>query len=105
MGRKEKFVASKSFTLGLTELQWLSEFCNKNDMKASEKVNQILREAMLKDKAEGSLWRESTGASCDKCDAWTQHTKDFLCLECKEINTKLKEQWWKAIQIPNNQQP
>ena len=101
MGRKNEFKATKSFTITMSELSWLAEYSDRTNQKASAVVNRLIREAMLKDKTDPN--RDTTPASCDTCDAWTPHNKHFVCLECKEVNTKLKELWWQAIQIPESQ--
>ena len=39
MGRKKELVASKSFTLGLSELKYMEKKCNQQGIKASKFLN------------------------------------------------------------------
>ena len=89
MRRKNEFKATKSFTITMSELSWLAEYSERTNQKASVVVNKLIREAMLADKTDPN--RQTSGASCDNCDAWTPHTVDMICTECNELNKKLKQ--------------
>jgi uncharacterized paraquat-inducible protein A len=89
MGRRNEFKVAKSFTICMAEIAWLAEYCERTKQKASVVVNKLLREAMVKDKTDPN--RQTSGASCDKCDAWTPHTVDMICTKCNKLNEKLKE--------------
>jgi len=90
MGRKAEFKAAKSFTLGLSELAWLSEYSLTNNMKASEVVNRLLREAMLNDKSEKIKEAKTHEAYCSNCNDWTPNNLDMICTKCNKLNEQLK---------------
>ena len=47
MGRKKEHVASKSFTIGLKELAFLSEEADRLDIKQSKLLTKYIRTIML----------------------------------------------------------
>ena len=90
MGRKAEFKAAKSFTLGLSELAWLAEYSVTHKKKASEVVNRLLREAMLKDKSEKVKEAKTHEAYCSNCNDWTPNNLDMICTGCDQLNEQLK---------------
>ena len=90
MGRKAEFKAAKSFTLGLSELAWLAEYSVTHKKKASEVVNRLLREAMLKDKSEKVKESKTHEAYCKTCNDWLGHNLDMICTGCDQLNEQFK---------------
>jgi len=90
MGRHPEFKAAKSFTLGLSELMWLSKHCKRKKIKASVFINNLLRIAMVEDKEEQI---KETGPSvyCTNCNDWPIHTLDMICTGCNKLNLQLKQ--------------
>lgn len=92
MGRKYEHKASKSFTICLAELAWLAEYADRVNKKQSVVVNNLIREAMTKDKNEEA---EVKGAEayCPTCVGWTLHdVKTLICNKCNKFNEHKAEQ-------------
>jgi len=66
MGRKNEFKVSKAFTLGIEEVAYLKMESERKDMNASQFINRLLREAMLKARGEEQRERKPAG-QCHKC--------------------------------------
>jgi len=90
MGRHPEFKAAKSFTLGLSELMWLSKHCKEKKIKASVFVNNLLREAMAADK-EDQILQTGPTVYCKICNDWPIHTLDMICTGCNKLNVDLKK--------------
>ena len=91
MGRKNEFKASKSFTIGISELAWLSEYTETNKIKASEYINTLIRTAMVDDKKDKVMESNTHPAYCKTCNDWTPHTIDIICTNCNQLNEALKD--------------
>jgi len=90
MGRKKEFVASKSFTLGLSELKYMEKKCNERGIKASKFLNRLLRKAMLADLEKENLRRKPVGR-CHKCEDFRGYDlvdDEWLCEVCKLEKTE-----------------
>ena len=103
MGRKPEFKATKSFTLGLRELSWLNEYCQRNNIKASAHVSKLIRNAMLEDDHEEKE-RKLRGpiAYCTGCSKQREFesVKDkWLCFECGEDKTEVVEYYQKQARM------
>ena len=90
MSRHPEFKAAKSFTLGLSELMWLSKHCKQKKIKASVFVNNLLRKAMLEDK-EDEILQTGPTVYCKICNDWPIHTLDMICTGCNKLNVDLKK--------------
>ena len=89
MGRKYEHKAGKAFTICLAELSWLAEYSDRVNKKQSVVVNDLIREAMNKDRTEEA---EQKGATeyCPTCNAWPLHdVETLICKECHTFNEKL----------------
>ena len=66
MGRKKEHVASKSFTIGLKELAFLSEEADRLDVKQSKLLTKYIRLVML-DSIEKAKIEHGPITWCTKC--------------------------------------
>ena len=90
MGRKKEFVASKSFTLGLSELMYMEKKCNKQGIKASKFLNGLLRDAMRVDLEKENLTRKPIG-NCHNCQTYRGYdlvNDEWLCEVCQLEKTE-----------------
>jgi len=98
MGRKKEFVASKSFTLGLSELLYMEKKCNEQKIKASKFINRLLRRAMLADQKKEEQ-RHGPITYCTGCVEYKEFAKVFdsegldswVCKECGDDKTEVIE--------------
>ena len=91
MGRKKEFKAAKSFTIGISELAWLSEYCETRKIKASEFVNKLIRREMLDDKQE-KVKAHGPITFCTGCSNTTEFEfieNKWLCKECQCNKTEV----------------
>jgi len=89
MGRKKEHVASKSFTVGLKELAFLSEEADRLDIKQSKLLTKYIRLVML-DHIEKEKIEHGPITWCTKCGdhrefkkAYTDPTNTQLIWLCK----------------------
>jgi hypothetical protein len=73
MGRKKEHVASKSFTIGLKELAFLSEEADRLDVKQSKLLTKYIRTIML-----DSIEKEKL-----------EHGPRWICITCMDDKTEL----------------
>ena len=93
MGRKKEHVASKSFTIGLKELAFLSEEADRLNIKQSKLLTKYIRTIML-DHIEKEKIEHGPITWCTKCGnhrefEQVQHDKQvtWLCKTCGEDKT------------------
>ena len=72
--------APKTFTISLSNLVWLDEYCIKKGLKASPFVDNLINEKRQEEmgKAPAEHW-------CKSCIKFTGRTKKCECLECGEL--------------------
>ena len=91
MGRKKEWKASKSFTLGISEIAFMEEYCYNKNMKGSEYVNKLIRKEMLTSQDKE---RKEHGPInwCTKCgdnrEYRAKHGK-WLCDQCGDDKTEV----------------
>ena len=96
MGRKKEHVASKSFTIGLKELAFLSEEADRLDIKQSKLLTKYIRTIML-DSIEKEKVKHGPITWCTKCGehrefANTKHIASknrWVCKTCGDDKTAL----------------
>jgi len=96
MGRKKEHVASKSFTIGLKELAFLSEEADRLDVKQSKLLTKYIRLVML-DHIEKEKLEHGPITWCTKCGdhrefANTKHIDSknrWVCKTCGDDKTAL----------------
>ena len=95
MGRKKEHVASKSFTIGLKELAFLSEEADRLDVKQSKLLTKYIRLVML-DHIEKEKLEHGPITWCTKCgdhrefkQTDTNHGYLWLCKTCGDDKTAL----------------
>ena len=106
MGRKKEHVASKSFTIGLKELAFLSEEADRLDVKQSKLLTKYIRLVML-DHIEKEKISHGPITWCTKCGdhrefARVEATKDYprwLCKSCGDDKTELITEMFPTHQV------
>jgi len=99
MGRKKEHVASKSFTIGLKELAFLSEEADRLNVKQSKLLTKYIRTIML-DSIEKEKLEHGPITWCTKCGdhrEFAEYPNDtnekgpyrWLCKTCKDDKTEL----------------
>ena len=93
MGRKKEWKASKSFTLGISEIAFMEEYCYNKNMKGSEYVNKLIRKEMLKTQ---DLKRNEHGpinwcTSCGDNREYEAKKERWLCNQCGDDKTEVIE--------------
>jgi len=102
MGRKKEHVASKSFTIGLKELAFLSEEADRLDIKQSKLLTKYIRLVMLdhieKEKiSHGPItWCTKCG---DHCEFIRGPVKTWVCRECGEDKTAIIKEMFPTHQV------
>jgi hypothetical protein len=96
MGRKKEWKASKSFTLGISEIAFMEEHCYELNIKGSEYVNKLIRKEMLnsQDKERQQHGPINWCTSCGDNREYAQfHNKDgnvrWGCKECGDDKTEV----------------
>jgi len=90
MGRKNEFKVSKAFTLGIEEVAYLKMESERKDVNASQFINRLLREAMLKARGEEQRERKPAG-QCHKCGerrGYDLVNNEWLCEVCQTEKTE-----------------
>jgi len=105
MGRKKEHVASKSFTIGLKELAFLSEEADRLDVKQSKLLTKYIRTIML-DHVEKEKLEHGPITWCTKCgnhrEFKSPHNtapKDWLCVTCGDDKTSLIREMFPTHQL------
>ena len=91
MGRKKEHVASKSFTIGLKELAFLSEEADRLDVKQSKLLTKYIRLVML-DHIEKEKLEHGPITWCTKCGDHREFMKvgkSWRCNQCMDDKTEL----------------
>ena len=92
MGRKKEHVASKSFTVGLKELAFLSEEADRLDVKQSKLLTKYIRTIML-DSIEKEKLEHGPITWCTKCGDHREFSKTnvgrWICVMCMDDKTEL----------------
>ena len=95
MGRKKEHVASKSFTIGLKELAFLSEEADRLDVKQSKLLTKYIRTIML-DHVEKEKLEHGPITWCTKCGDHRQFKNPahrvgitWICKSCGDDKTAL----------------
>ena len=92
MGRKKEHVASKSFTVGLKELAFLSEEADRLDIKQSKLLTKYIRLVML-DSIEKAKIEHGPITWCTKCGDHREFSKTrigrWICVTCMDDKTEL----------------
>jgi hypothetical protein len=94
MGRKKEHVASKSFTIGLKELAFLSEEADRLDIKQSKLLTKYIRLVML-DSIEKAKIEHGPITWCTKCGDHREFTRKdgvgfknrWVCKACGDDKT------------------
>jgi hypothetical protein len=90
MGRNKEHVASKSFTIGLKELAFLSEESDRLEMKQSKLLTKYIRTIML-DHIEKEKLVHGPITWCTKCGDHREFVKappkNWLCTVCGDDKT------------------
>ena len=90
MGRKNEFKVSKAFTLGIEEVAYLKMESETKDINASQFINRLLREAMLKARGKEQRERKPAG-QCHKCGdrrGYDFVNTDWICEMCGTEKTE-----------------
>ena len=88
MGRQKEFKVSKAFTIGIKEIAWAQESAERQGLKLSTFIHDLIKKAMLNDLdvvKKPATW-------CNKCSCYRgfDEIKDkWLCEECKEDQTEV----------------
>jgi len=80
VGRKKEHVASKSFTIGLKELAFLSEEADRLDVKQSKLLTKYIRTIML-DSIEKEKLEHGPITWCTKCGDHREFKQPRDCIE------------------------
>jgi len=95
VGRKKEHVASKSFTIGLKELAFLSEEADRLDVKQSKLLTKYIRTIML-DSIEKEKLEHGPITWCTKCGDHREFIQPknsgevlWLCKICGDNKTEL----------------
>jgi len=90
MGRKNEFKVSKAFTLGIEEVAYLKMESERKDMNASQFINRLLREAMLKARGEEEKERKPAGRCvvCSEFRGYDLVKGEWLCDVCQTEKTE-----------------
>ena len=91
MGRKKEWKASKSFTLGISEIAFMEEHCYELNIKGSEYVNKLIRKEMLQAQDKE---RQQHGPInwCTKCGdnrEYMQYGDSWRCNQCADDKTEV----------------
>ena len=102
MGRKKEHVASKSFTIGLKELAFLSEEADRLDIKQSKLLTKYIRLVML-DHIEKEKISHGPITWCTKCGDHREFGKKgmnlWLCTVCGDDKTELIREMFPTHQV------
>ena len=91
MGRKKEWKASKSFTLGISEIAFMEEHCYELNIKGSEYVNKLIRKEMLQaqDKERQQHGPINWCTSCGNNREYEVKKNKWLCKECGDDKTEV----------------
>jgi hypothetical protein len=106
MGRKKEHVASKSFTIGLKELAFLSEEADRLDIKQSKLLTKYIRIVML-DHIEKEKLEHGPITWCTKCGDHREFSNTFkldgmdrwVCKACGDDKTALIKEMFPTHQL------
>ena len=79
--------ATKSFTITMSHLAWLDEYCIKTGKKMSAVIDELINEKRrhLEAKANTQFWCTSCGTETDR----ELMDNKPVCVECKSVDTAL----------------
>jgi len=105
MGRHKEHVASKSFTIGLKELAFLSEESDRLEMKQSKLLTKYIRLVML-DYIEKEKIQHGPITWCTKCGDHREFKNPehsigvrWICSACGEDKTSIIKEMFPSHQI------
>ena len=105
MGRKKEHVASKSFTIGLKELAFLSEEADRLDVKQSKLLTKYIRLVML-DHIEKEKVKHGPITWCTKCGDHREFgllappaKNKWVCTTCGDDKTELIREMFPTHQV------
>ena len=88
MGRQKEFKVSKAFTIGIKEIAWAQESAERQGLKLSTFIHNLIKKAMLNDLEvvkKPATW-------CNQCSGYTGFDEikgKWLCEVCQEDQTEV----------------